>query len=545
MSHKDRPNPRLILEGVKEAGSIAAYARVLGKPRKTVSDWTRDAKKWIKDQKKKQTKGKFDSKTYIVTSAQIDTKVHAGFLQNLKLLAEVHDAEIMIPGITYNTKSDLQGGNGNAEKKVKSQYFDASIRQYLMNDNILLNNKVEVLGKLNILPTAVNPLSGYQTFTGERTAVIGHPKIALESVATRPGKLAKMLMTTGSVTVPNFVQKNAGIKGEFHHQYGAVIMEVCTDKQFHYRHVIGDEEGNFYDLTDKYEDGLHTTGHRVDAIVWGDIHLEDLDPEVKKANWGEGSLSDILKPRHQFFHDLLDFKFRNHHNRDNSAFMKRMLNESVEKEITDCADFLFETAMKDCKSIVVKSNHDTAFDRWVDEVSHFDEPDPDNALFLLECQYSKAKAAKYSKKSFDLFRSIVFHNIANKVRRDELLPDKSNIYFLKQDESYMVNDVECGMHGDAGINGYRGTPKSFTKIGCKCNTGHTHTCGIYEGVYTAGCCRTLNASYSKGPSSWSHTMIIQYASGKRTLLTCINEHYYDKPVPPATYKKKKKKGKKK
>lgn len=539
MAHKDKPNFRQVLKGVEEAGSIAAYARVLGYPRKTVSDWHRDALMEEARYESKHKREEYDTKTYIITSAQIGTDAHEGFLSNLELLAEVHDAEILIPGLTYNVKSEWEGGLGDAEKKVKSQYFSKSIQKYLMNDNILLNSKVEVLGKLNILPTAVNPISGYQTFTGERSAVIPHPKIALESVATRPGKLAKMLMTTGSVTVPNFIQKNAGIKGEFHHQLGAVLIEVCTDKQFHYRHVIGDEDGNFFDLTDKYEDGIHTTGHRVDAIVWGDIHLEDLDPKVARANWGKGSLSDILKPRHQVFHDLLDFKFRNHHNRDNSSFMKRMLNESVEKEVKDCTRFLYDTSIKDSKSVVVKSNHDHAFTRWVNEVSHFDEPNPDNALFLLKCQLESAKAAKKGE-HYDPFKSIVLDELRKVVQRKGR--KGGWVGFLKQDQSYMINEVECGMHGDAGINGARATPKSFTKIGCKCSTGHTHTCGIFEGVYTAGCCRTLNASYSRGPSSWSHTMIIQYApikpggSSKRTLLTCVNEHYYDKPVPPAQYK---------
>ena len=37
--------------------------------------------------------GQFEKKTYIITSAQIGTKVHEGFLSNLELLAEQHDAE--------------------------------------------------------------------------------------------------------------------------------------------------------------------------------------------------------------------------------------------------------------------------------------------------------------------------------------------------------------------------------------------------------------------------------------------------------------------
>ena len=528
MAHKDKPNFRVILEGVDQAGSIAAYARALGKPRKTVSDWYSEALCTAGLHELKQRVESYDTKTYIITSAQIDTNVHKGFLSNLELLASVHDAEIMIPGITYNVNSDFQGGNGNADNKVKSIKFAPEIRQYLMNDRVKLNSKIEVLGNLNILPTAVNPISGYQTFTGERSAILPHPKIALESVATFPGKLAKMLMTSGSVTVPNFIQKNAGIKGEFHHQLGAVIVEVVNDKQFHYRHVLAEEDGSFFDLTDRYSEGLHTTGHRVESIVWGDIHHSDLDPEVAKANWGKGTLSDILKPKNQFFHDLLDFKVRNHHNRDNPMFMKLMNSHSVEREVVDAAYFLKETAMKDCKSWVVRSNHDSAFDRWVNETSHFDEPDLDNATFLLEMQLLKHQYAKQGQ-SLDLFKG-VWDMVSAKFMCSRY---RRNTYFLKQDESCVIVNVENGMHGDVGINGARSTPKSFTKIGVKCNTGHTHSCGIIEGVYTAGCCRTLNADYAKGPSSWSHTMIIQYTNGKRTLLTCVNGNYFNRETPEA------------
>lgn len=525
MAHKDKPNWRQILTGAEEAGSIAEYARALGKPRKTVCDWHKEAVKKKKKFEKNIKNEKFETKTYVITSAQIKTDVHEGFLKNLELFAELHDAEIMIPGITYNTNDgEWNGGMGDSKKKVQSSYFDARIRKYLMNDRIKLNSKFEVLGNMNILPTAVNPLSGHQTFTGECSAVFPHPKIALESVATRPGKLAKMLLTSGSVTVPNFIQKNAGIKGEFHHQLGAVVVEIVNEKQFHMRHILAEDDGSFYDLTDRFSEGLHSTGHRVESIVWGDIHHADLDAEVADANWWkEDSLSAILKPKNQFFHDLLDFKVRNHHNRDNPLFMKKMNGQSVKEEVRNTAKFLHDTKLPDCHSFVVKSNHDTAFDRWVNEVSHFDEPNLFNATYLLEMQHAIHKAAQEHRK-IDLFEWQA--NVAFKKRL-------SHVTFLKQDESCVVGGVENGMHGDIGLNGARATPKSFTKIGIKVNSGHTHSCGIIEGVYTAGCCRTLFASYAKGPSSWSHTQIVQYANGKRTLLTCVNGKYYAGVVPPA------------
>ena len=147
MAYKNRPNWRQILEGIEECGgNITAYAKEIGFKRRIVSYWHKEA--LIEQDKEllKKELGVFDKKTYVITSAQIKTKVHEGFLRNLELFAEVHDAEIMIPGITYNTNDgSWNGGMGDSKKKTQQIYFDQNIRQYLMNDRIKLNEKVELI----------------------------------------------------------------------------------------------------------------------------------------------------------------------------------------------------------------------------------------------------------------------------------------------------------------------------------------------------------------------------------------------------------------
>lgn len=514
--HTNRPSHVEILMQVKAHGSVSSYARALGLPRRTVNDWVIKANE-VCNMASQDDKGDYPKTTYVITSAQIDTSVHKGFLENLEALAKDRNAVIIIPGITYNKSGGIShGGTGNAENKFNDNLFDYSIRKYLHNHRTKLNDKIELLGNLNILPTAVNPLSGYQTFTGTSSAILPHPKIALESVATAANKLTKFLVTTGSVTVPNYMQKNAGIKGEFHHQLGAVLVEVVSNKQFHMRHILAEEDGSFYDLTERYEGGKKSTGHSVDAIVWGDIHSEDIDPVVRKISWEDPDcLIDVLRPRYQFFHDLLDFKYRNHHNRDDDLFMKLMNNKSVKGEIANCVSFLASSFRLFCTSVVVASNHDNAYTRWVKENTHHNEPDLDNAIFLLESQLHLYVNAKKGVEP-NLFQWA-------SLNQD---PKVHMVTFLNVDESFKVNKIECGMHGDKGLNGSRGSLKSFAKIGVKCNVGHSHSAAIYEGVYMAGCSRTLNASYASGPSSWSHSHIIQYKNGKRAILTAINGQYY-------------------
>lgn len=525
----DRPSHTEVLSGVKELGSISAYARLINVPRSSVDDWFRAALRYS-DRFEKDEDGNYHKRSYLITAAQIDTDVHEGFLENLKTMAAAHDAEILVPTFTYNKKGSGHKGNGDATKKLVSEYFDKSIREYIMNDRVMLNEKIEVLGNLNILPTAVNPLSGYQSFTGSKSGVFPHPKITSESVATSPGRLAKFLFTSGVCTVPNYMQKNAGIKGEFHHQIGAVLVEIVDNKVFHHRHVLAEEDGSFYDLTDRYENGEITSGHRVASINWGDIHEAALDEQVKKASWlteydeqDDSSeippLIEVLKPRYQFFHDLLDFKFRNHHNRNDHLWLSNMLSNSVEQELADACEFIEITHRNWCHTVIVSSNHDRAYNRWVREVDASEEPNLDNKIFLLWSQKHMFEHVRIGAGSPNMFEEYANHKYGIPVD-----PDK--VTFLKPDESFRVGDVECGMHGDKGINGSRGSIKSYSKIGTKCTIGHSHSSAIYEGVYMNGCSRTLNADYAEGPSSWSHTHTIQYPNGKRTQLTLINGQYF-------------------
>jgi len=523
----NRPSDTEVLLAVEELGSVSAYSRFLGVPRSTVNDWWQTAsansERFAAD-----TSGDYPRKSYLITAAQIDAPVHKEFLKNLEKMAEVHGAEILIPTYTYNKKGMGHDGAGDADKKLSSHRYAKEVRPYMMNERIKLNDKIVVLGNLNILPTAVNPLSGYQSFTGAKSAVFPHPKIMSESVATSPDKLCKFLFTSGNCTLPNYMQKNAGIKAEFHHQIAAVLVEIVDNKEFHHRHVLAEDDGSFYDLTDRYEEGKLTEGHRVTSVNFGDIHEAALDENVFKASWFDSyelgdsrwnpCLMTSLKPRYQFFHDLLDFKFRNHHNRNDHLWLSKMLNQSVSKELGSACKFLVDTARDYCESVVVSSNHDRAYNRWVREVDASEEPNLDNKIFLLWSQMEMFSAVRDGRGTPNMFA--LYAN-----SRADLNLAIPRFKFLNPDESFKVGGVENGMHGDKGINGSRGSIKAYSKIGTKCTIGHSHSSGIYEGVYQNGCSRTLDADYSEGPSSWSHTHTVQYDNGKRTQLTLVNGRY--------------------
>jgi hypothetical protein len=82
---------------------------------------------------------------------------------------------------------------------------------------------------MNILPTAVNPLAGLETYTHRKSAIFPHAKVALRSIATMQGEGTKFNYTTGTVTLKNYIQKKEGIKAEHHHRYAALVVEVNHD----------------------------------------------------------------------------------------------------------------------------------------------------------------------------------------------------------------------------------------------------------------------------------------------------------------------------
>jgi hypothetical protein len=99
--------------------------------------------------------------------------------------------------------------------------------------------------------------------------------------------------------------------------------------------------------------------------------------------------------------------------------------------------------------------------------------------------------------------------------------EEGSVKFLLPDESYLVGEVECAMHGHLGPNGTFGSPANLAKIGKKATTAHTHSTGIYHGLYVAGTTSrdTREWDYTTGPSSWSWSHVAQYPNGQRAIVT--------------------------
>lgn len=469
-------------------------------------------------------------KRYLLTSAQNNTNVNAKFFANLQAYAKWLDAELMVARFTYNKavyanpKSVKPGRDPSASDKA-DLWYDKALDPYICDDparhgtaHYELAPELVWCAEMNILPTAARPLQGLQTYMGTRSVIFPHSKLAMESVPTSRDEFPKFAYTTGTVTTRNYIQKKEGMKAEFHHTYGALIVEVESSGEWWARQINADGSGRFFDVPAGVKGAIMVdncevySGRHVEALNWGDIHASEIDEWVAQMNWGKGGMLDTLRPKYQFMHDLLSFRSQSHHDRGRFGVAYRKFKDgldNVTEEVKQTAALLKNAARGWCKTIVVNSNHDRHGDRWLDEADY--KADKANARLFLEAQLARVV-------SIDEGRDWEFLSWAMKWAGINT-PD---IIFLGRDESFRIcGDIECGWHGDDGPNGARGTTRSLNNVGRRVNKGHDHQAAIMDSVYSAGACAS-SYGYQTGPSAQSVSHIITYPNGKRTIVTARN-----------------------
>lgn len=408
-------------------------------------------------------------KRYVVTAAQNATPVHQKALASLLRYCDEMDAELIVIPYRYKNPTSIWTHNNK-----NNEYWDTKITSYIQDIHLKLNDHFRVMGHIKIQPTAVSPLSGFDAYTGEDSAVFGHPSVELKAIPTPAQKLPKVLSTTGSITVPNYTDSKAGHKGEFNHSLAALVVEIDGDK-FYQRHIhFDDDSGAFYDLDRYFTPEYSESGHRVAALVTGDIHAEFHDPLVEKATYlDEDSIMNVLNPEVWAVHDLEDFYARNHHHRGNDllSYGKHHFGRNnVEESLQLSADFVDKHSRDGMLNLVVKSNHDEALDRWLREGDP--KTDPENATFFHYMKYHQYKNLYRTSTGFETIDPFEFWCKNPESQRGLISSDRTR--FLKRDESFVVKTVEIGFHGDIGPNGSRGSIRNLSKIGPKLIIGHSH-----------------------------------------------------------------------
>lgn len=439
-------------------------------------------------------------KKYVVTWAQNATPVHTSFFETLKVYCKENKAElIVIPGRYKNPTSIW------SREQQSDERWEKELHPYLISKRVQLTEDLVIYSDISIQPTAIRPLSGMEVFTGKASAIFGHPKIQLLTVATN-SRRPKLMTTTGSCTIPNYTYSKAGSKAAAHHVYGATVIEMGKTG-FHARQINANKKtGNFIDLDWEYTPKGRKKAPPAEALVLGDVHANNVEEKALKASF---EMIKALNCKKAIYHDLLDFDARNHHSIDDfrdryeRVFSPEPTADIVEEELKHTIKVL-EATPKCALPVVIQSNHDEAFDKWLDTANP--KTDPVNALLYHKMWVTKLeefnKKGKW-KTAFDLYYKI---------------SDGKRAKFIDREENFTIKGIECGYHGDKGTNGTRGTPHSYAKLGVKTIVGHRHTPSILDGCYTVGVIGKLNQGYNDIPSSWAHANCVIYANGKRSLI---------------------------
>jgi len=435
---------------------------------------------------------------FIISSVQVNTKVHKAFWASVKQYAFHNNCGILLRPVYYLW---------SANKALRE--FDGDVEWYLVENDIDLHDGLTLMD-VQVSATAVNPLTGLDGLTGQRSAIVGHPQIQMKTVATPQKTMPKIMVTTGSISEKNnYSPSKAGKKGAFHHSLGAVVVEL-DGPIFHIRNITGDKKGEFYDLGHKYTPDGKFKLDRVEALVTGDEHQWWMDESVANATYfNRDSIVKMLRPKKIVRHDIADsFSISHWHNRDVvTQYLKRQHRQSsLAKELEDAANFINSSTPEDTENIIVASNHHEHVERWLNETDW--RTDLENARIYHEMWSAILKTADHGER-LDPFVWWMKRLVG------------SDTKWLSRRDKVMICGIMVNMHGDAGPNGSKGNLSNLKNIGVKSIIGHTHSPGIDKGAYQVGTSTIFDLPYTRGPSSWLNTHAIIHPNGKRQLIHII------------------------
>ncbi len=449
------------------------------------------------------------SRTYIITWAQNGTAVDKGFWSCLQTFRTTRKATlVVIPGRYKNPTSRWEAARLGEER------WSAEVAPYLKHDRGVLCPNLRCYADIKVQPTASTPLSGFEVFLGKSSGIFGHPKRQLAVVPTST-RHPRIMVTTGACTVKNYSDSKAGKKGSAHHVIGAVVVEVEDDGTYFIRHVTkGRGDGSFIDLDTRYTPTGAEQAPPAESLTLGDWHSGRVRGPALAATRG---LFECLRPKHLVLHDFLDFRSRNHHERSMRAAYENRDKQVATEVAHACTELegLTRWGRGEHRVHVVRSNHDEAFERWLEEAQP--RVDPVNAPYY-HAVWARVYAEYNRTGSYPDVFELEYRGRGGVVKRG------GDVHFLKRNESLKIAGVEHGFHSDKGPNGARGSLRAFSKLGCKVNIGHGHTPGWLDGAVMAGV-MDVDHGYNGLPSSWLVAHIATHADGKRQVVICIRDRF--------------------
>jgi hypothetical protein len=461
---------------------------------------------------------------FIITAAQNGTPVHEDFWACLQTAARHLRAEILVIPMRYKNPTSIWSGS---QRNV--EWWAPALTPFLWNQRLQLNRNLVVMADYQLQPTAVDPLSSMDGVSGDFSAIFGHTKVRLRSVATPQNKTAKTITTTGACTVENYTASRAGKTAEFHHVLGAVLAELDDNgRHFWLRQLYYKESTRrILDLDDAYYVGGHQKAPPAIAGIGGDTHIRFIDPMVHDARHRRGGFLDTIQCQNWIEHDLLDaYSCNPHHDKNPMIWLANRLaqQDSIADEMDECGAYLegLRDRYPNTNIYVVASNHDDMATRaalafmkgGLKAIPHVS---PVNLEWLGHTVAEMAHDCTLESWGTSYPDALALHlkklNLGDRV------------HILSGRDSLLLGGIEHAMHGDNGPNGSKGSVRNLARIGVKTWTAHGHSKEIFEGAKRVGTATRLFADYTKGPSSWTNTDGLTNADGKGQLVDYIDGRF--------------------
>lgn len=449
----------------------------------------------------------YKSKVYVVTAAQYSAPVNKEFYAALEVYCKKHGAELVLKTMAGKTVLEV-----DLDPLIAS-HPGLTFREKNLNDKCKVSNH-------NVRPQQIDPVTGLGRFTqSDVTTFFASSKQRFKVIPNSNESLPKVLMTTGALTHPNYSGDRIGKIAEKDHTYGAVVVEIVSDTLYHYRLLTANKNGEFVDLGVKYKE-KGTEPCDLEALVLGDWHVGDTDPEVRKATL---EMIQELKPKRVVLHDYFNGHSVNHHEeyrRITRAITHAQGRASLEEELKACTKELLEISEvvgEKNEIVIVRSNHDDFLEKYLQEGKYIDEDlnwriGHELALACYDPKNKRQRTKNPLKEGLERYGGI-----------------PKNVKFHERDLDYKVLGWQLGAHGDKGPGGRRSpSAQSLENAYGKSITGHKHTPEILRNTFVVGTSTYLTLSYTAGPSSWMNTHAMLWANGRLQLVNIINGEWRKK-----------------
>jgi len=449
------------------------------------------------------------SKYYLISSCQAETALHREFWNNMLAFSEYIGGEILISPIRYKNPTSLESNRKIKEKEANKTIWAKEVRPYLYASKLKLNKYLTALMNLKIQPTAKLPLSGINGFTGESSSIVPSPKVQLDTMPVLPSNPKKLLLTTGSVTVPQYTDTKIGAQAEFEHEFGFVLAEIVDDEKYFVHQVVADDSGSFYFLDYYVSKGrVERTEEPYPAIVFGDIHYGETDPKAYQTS------IDIVKRlnvNNVFLHDVANFHSISHHDLKSPLTLLKKEEEGLDdlgKELSMIRDELLKLKNAIPSLIhIVESNHPLWLNRWVDSN---DWRKSNNKKLYLELANLVASGKTGDKGVLNYLIDTWFNG---------------EIKTYTEDDSLKIKGYEMLIHGHRGTASSKGSIQQYKSLSTKGISCHTHVARRVAGWLTAGTLTKLKPDYVRGLSSWIHSNVVIAPNGKPTHIHILEGSY--------------------